>query len=209
MQTHLSTPSSENQREISAVTAVPDQVQSAVSGLRLAAPVPPQLEAAVEYRGEARFFGIFWQPAGDEAMVTDGRTTHDGCWWGYQAFVDHPLMMLALAGHHYDLGSSDTDATHWLIIDRETRTIALAPRPHAEAFLTQQHPALPTLHLTRDDWLAVIQAASAQWQAQLTQTAEMDVRARLAAQNQIIREMTDWLNARLATNWQQHLKALV
>ena len=209
MQTHLSTPASENQREISTITAAPEHTLSPLLGLRLAAPVPPQLEAAVEYRGDARYFGIFWMPAGDEAMVTDGRTTHDGCWFGYQAFVDHPLMMLALAGHHYDLGSSDTDATHWLIIDRNTRTIALAPRPHAEAFLIQQHPALPTLQLTRDDWLAVIQAASAQWQAQLAPTTALDMHERLAAQNQIIREMTDWLNARLATNWQQHLKTLV
>ncbi len=205
MQTHLSTPASENQREISAVTTAPEQALSPLPGLRLAAPIPPQLEAAVEYRGDARYFAIYWTPAGDEAMVTDGRTTHDGCWFGYQAFVDHPIMMLALAGQPYDLGSSETDATHWLIIDRNTRTIALAPRPHAEAFLIQQYPALPTLQLTRDDWLAAIQAASAQLEAHFAQTTVLDMPDRLDAQNQIIREMTAWLNARLAPNWQQHL----
>ena len=202
MQTHLSTPASENQCEIGAVAADLEQALSPLPGLRFTAPVPPQLEAAVEYRGDARYFAIYWTPAGDEAMVTDGRTTHDGCWFGYQAFVDHPLMMLALAGHHYDLGSSDTDATHWLIIDRDTRTLALAPRPHAEAFLIQQHPALSTLHLTRADWLAVIQAASAQWQAHLTQTTVLDIRARLDAQHQVIREMGTWLTERLPARWQ-------
>ena len=40
-------------------------------------PVPPQLEAAIEYRGEARFFATFWQPAGDEAMVTGRRMIYD------------------------------------------------------------------------------------------------------------------------------------
>jgi hypothetical protein len=66
---------------------------------------------------------MYWLVAGDEAMVSDGRVTHDGCWslgrpprsagawdrvWGYQAYVDHPLIAIALAGHRYDLGSSDS-----------------------------------------------------------------------------------------------------
>ena len=202
MQAHRSTLSPENQPEIGAVVADSNRALIPLPGLSLDVPVPPQLEATVEYHGDARYFAIYWTPAGDEAMVTDGRTTHDGCWWGYQAFVDHPLMMLALAGQRYDLGSSETDATHWLVIDRETRTIALAPRPQAEAFLTQQHPALPIVHLTREEWLAAIQAASAQLQAHLAQTAVLDIRERLDAQNQIVREMTAWLNARLPADWQ-------
>ncbi len=202
MQKHRSTISSENQPEIDVVAINTDHTLTALPGLSLNAPIPPQLEAAVEYRGDARYFAIFWQPAGDEAMVTDGRTTHDGCWWGYQALVDHPLMMLAMAGQRYDLGSSEMDATHWLIIDRETRTIALAPRPQAEAFLTQQHPALPIVHLTREAWLAAIQTASAQLREHLAQTTVLDIRERLDAQNQVIREMTAWLNARLPADWQ-------
>ena len=202
MQDHRNTQTPENQLEIGAVIVNSDCDLVPLPGFSLHVPVPPQLEAAVEYHGDARYLAIYWTPAGDEAMVTDGRTTHDGCWWGYQAFVDHPLMMLALAGQPYDLGSSETDATHWLVIDRKTRTIALAPRPQAEAFLTQQYPALPIVHLTREEWLAAIQAASAQLQAHLAQTAVLDIRERLDAQNQIIREMTAWLNARLPANWQ-------
>ena len=135
-----------------------------------------------------------WSPMVAQRMMAAGG--------GYQAFVDHPLMLLALAGQPYDLGSSETDATHWLIVDRKTRTTALAPRPQAEAFLTQQHPALPIVHLTREEWLAAIQAASAQLQAHLAQTTVLDIRERLDAQNQIIREMTAWLNARLPADWQ-------
>jgi len=202
MQDHRSTQSTENQPEIDAVEADSDRTLIPLPGLGLSVPIPPQLEAAVEYRGDARYFAIYWTSAGDEAMVTDGRTTHDGCWWGYQAFVDHPFMLLALASQPYDLGSSETDATHWLVVDRKTRTIALAPRPQAEAFLTQQHPALPIVHLTREEWLAAIQAASAQLQVHLAQTAVLDIRERLDAQNQIIREMTAWLNARLPADWQ-------
>ncbi len=82
-------------------------------GVELSITVPPQLEAAVDFHGDARYFGLYWTPRGDEALVTDGRSTHDGCWWGYQAFVDHPVVMLALADFRYDLGSSESEATHW------------------------------------------------------------------------------------------------
>jgi len=144
-------------------------MSSLLPGTFLNIPVPPQLEAAVEYHGEARFFAIFWQPAGDEAMVSDGRVTHDGCWWGYQAYVDHPLIALALAGCRYDLGSSEETATHWLVtpalattrkcgasVDRETRTASITPVQEAEQFLGAQHPPLPQIDLTSEQWRALI-----------------------------------------------------
>lgn len=178
MHDHRSTQSAENQTAINA-----DPLSSALPGLHLNVPVPPQLETAVGYHGEARFFGIYWTPAGDEAMVTDGRTTHDGCWWGYQAFVDHPVVMLALAGLRYDLGSSDSEATHWLVIDREMRTASIALRAAAEQFLTDQHPALPPIELTREEWEAVVKDLSAHLRTHLEQADLLHARDQLAAQH--------------------------
>ncbi len=125
-------------------------MSNTLPGRALDIPVPPQLEAAVEYHGTARYFGLYWTLSGDEVVVTDGRSAHDGCWWGYQAFVDHPLSLIPLAGQHYHLGSSDEPATHWLIIDRQTRLISMAPADEALRFLNAQHPPLLRTQLTAD-----------------------------------------------------------
>lgn len=175
-------------------------------GLSLHVPVPPQLEAAVGYRGDARYFAIFWQPVGDEAIVTDGRVSQDGCWWGYQAFVDHPVVMLALAGLRYDLGSSDSEATHWLVIDRETRTASLTPCAEAEQFLADQHPALPPIELTREEWEAIVKNVSAHMQMQLGQADWLNAPDQLAAQNASVDEMTTWLNQHRPANWQTQIR---
>ena len=81
-------------------------------------PVPPQLERAVGYGGQARFFGIYWG-AGDEAYHDDGRRSGTGNPHAYLAFIRHPAVALPLAGH--DLGSSDDEASEWLLIDRRDR----------------------------------------------------------------------------------------
>jgi hypothetical protein len=43
----------------------------------LSIPVPPSLEGALGYGGEARYLAIWWK-ADDEVMWSDGRTTTDG-----------------------------------------------------------------------------------------------------------------------------------
>jgi hypothetical protein len=175
-------------------------------GVELSIIVPPQLEAAVDYQGDARYFGLYWTPSGDEAIVTDGRSTHDGCWWGYQAFVDHPVVMLALAGLRYDLGSSESDATHWLVIDRETRTASLAPGAEAEQFLADQHSALSPVELTREEWEAIVKNVSVHLQSQVGPADWLDVQHHLAAQNTSVDEMTTWLNQHRPANWQTQLR---
>jgi hypothetical protein len=175
-------------------------------GVELSITVPPQLEAAVDFHGDARYFGLYWTPSGDEAIVTDGRSTHDGCWWGYQAFVDHPVVMLALANLRYDLGSSESEATHWLVIDRETRTASLAPGAEAEQFLTDQHPALSPVELTREEWDAIVKNVSTHLQSPVGPTDWLDVQQHLAAQNTCVDEMTAWLNQHRPANWQTQLR---
>ena len=64
-------------------------------------PVPPApiLEQAVGYtntRG-AHYLTLWWEPAGDEAMVSDGLVTFTGNWSGYLAFVHHKFIYHHLA----------------------------------------------------------------------------------------------------------------
>ena len=55
-----------------------DDELMATDGVRaLPVPVPPMLERALGYTDRApsapaRFIGMFWEPAGDEAWCTDG-----------------------------------------------------------------------------------------------------------------------------------------
>ena len=50
----------------------------------LAIPVPPEpiLEQAVGYRNDrnAHYLALWWEPCGDEAMVSDGFITFTGHW---------------------------------------------------------------------------------------------------------------------------------
>lgn len=106
----------------------------------LSIPVPPEplLERALGYTGEARFMATWWQPEGDDAMVSDGLTTATGQWQGYLAFVDHEAVHLHLMD--YELGSSERPARHWLVIDRQERRAWIGKNGDARAFLQAQWP---------------------------------------------------------------------
>ncbi len=106
----------------------------------LSIPVPPDplLEQALGYTGQARFIATWWEPCGDEAIVSDGRTTATGEWQGFLAYVQHPIIYPAL--YCVDLGSSETEAKAWLVIDRQERKTWIAKPGDARAFLAQQWP---------------------------------------------------------------------
>jgi len=90
---------------------------------RVVVPVPPMLEAALGYPGTARYVAFYWTPAGDELMWDEGWRSADGAWQGWLTFTRHPRVAPALAP--YQLGDSDTPATHWLLLDREARTCSV------------------------------------------------------------------------------------
>ena len=56
-------------------------------------PVPPEpiLEQAVGFQNDrnVRYLALWWEPAGDEAMLSDGFVTFTGHWPGYMAFIHH------------------------------------------------------------------------------------------------------------------------
>lgn len=116
----------------------------------LAIPVPPEplLEQALGYTGQARYLATWWEPCGDEAMYSDGRITATGEWTGFLAFVQHPAVYPSL--FTFDLGSSESPAQIWLVIDRQERKAWIAQPGVARAFLEQQWPR-STLVLDFDD----------------------------------------------------------
>lgn len=57
---------------------------------------------------------------------------------GFLAYVQHPVIYQAL--YRIDLGSSETEAKAWLVIDRQERKAWIAKPKDARAFLSQQWP---------------------------------------------------------------------
>lgn len=107
----------------------------------LPVPVPPMLEQALGYPGQARLVAFFWSPLGDEAVFNDGWCSGDADWTAYLAFVEHPTVEPHL--RPFDLGSSEDEARHWLVLDREERTLSILPAREAAALLQQQWGTRP------------------------------------------------------------------
>jgi hypothetical protein len=96
-------------------------------------PCPPMLAEAIGYRGASRFVAFAWSPAGDEAIYDDGYASGTGEWTAYLAFVRHPVVRPLLAD--VQLGSSDREASHWLLADLAEGRLYLGLRPVVRRFL--------------------------------------------------------------------------
>lgn len=145
--------------------------------------LPAEFWLAFGYEGQARFVGMFWTPFGDEAVYTDGRVEADGYWQAYTMLVDHPANAKLLrypcpacckrgttndlwddpcencdgvGTLEYNLGSSELQATHMLIADREQEKVYVTPVWSGNQFLREQWPAPEPLVATTVD--AVIEA---------------------------------------------------
>jgi hypothetical protein len=108
---------------------------------RLPIPAPPILCETVGYPGQARFAAVYWTPDGDDLMFTDGHISADGNWYAWLTIVQHPIMAIHL--YPYDFGSSDNEAKHWLLIDRETNEIYVGTPKEVCRLLAQQIPEHP------------------------------------------------------------------
>jgi hypothetical protein len=111
--------------------------------------LPRNWERAFGYTGEARCVAFYWTPVGDEALYDDGQVSGDGNW----------RLFLTLRHQHpkldwdYNLGYSDVEAGHWLLLDRQTRDLGVLPKAEAQARLRQQWPTLDLdAELTPLDW---------------------------------------------------------
>src|ERR671932_159314 len=123
----------------------------------LKAPVPPMLAKAIGYTGNTRYIAFKWTPYGDEAEYFDGRMSATGNWQAFLAYIQHPAVSPLL--QDYDLGSSDSEARHALVLDRKKLEIFIAPVKVAQTFLTEQWPPEPPLRMSQEEYLAKISEA--------------------------------------------------
>ena len=117
--------------------------------------LPRNWERAFGYDGDARYVAFYWTPVGDEALYDDGQVAGDGNWRMYLTLrYRHPEL-----DWRYNVGYSDLDDDHWLLLDRQSRDLVVMPRAEAQARLRQQWPTSdPDATLTAFDW-DVIQEA--------------------------------------------------
>jgi hypothetical protein len=102
----------------------------------LEVPVPPMLEEALGYMGHARYVAFYWEPMGDECRVDDGQLDADAHWEAFLSYTQHRRVKPALQG--YNLGSSESEAVHWLLLDRVKRELSVARQPVAAWILHRQ-----------------------------------------------------------------------
>ena len=116
---------------------------------RLAAPLWPRLLLAVGYTGGARWVAFYI--ALDNVTYNDGASSGTGDTGLFLAFKRHPVVAPHLAGA--DLGSADTEASEWLVVDRQEQVLYLATQEAARWHLVAQWPRLhgPPLEYTQEE----------------------------------------------------------
>jgi hypothetical protein len=157
-------------------------------------PVPPMLARAIGYKGEARFVSFHWTPAGDEAYYSDGRISATGNWQAYLAYIQHPAVNPYLKG--YDLGSSDGEAKHSLILDQKELSLYIAPVKEAEKFLGEQWPKQPPIRMSQEEMNAIVMKALKRVKPPKEPDVD-EVYRRIRQQNAIVDELQEWLNKQL------------
>jgi hypothetical protein len=156
------------------------------------------LEQAIGYTGAARFVSFYWIPGGDEAYYDDGQRAGTGNWQGYLSYVQHPAIHSLLAP--YDLGSSDAEGSHSLILDRTERRFYVAPRRDAQRFLAQQWPKTEPVHMTPKEWQEWTDTLTSTMQSVQRSRGAIDmeeIQRRMEEQYAPVEALQEWLDRHL------------
>ena len=155
-------------------------------------PVPPDplLEQALGYTRQARYIATWWQPEGDEAMISDGIVTATGQWMGYLAYIEHPRVYPALTP--YELGASDCPAEFWLVIDRDERKAFVARPWEAQKFLSRQWPEAQIS--LKPEQMGDLMEALDRWLAEDRNATVGEVLEWMEANRKAVDTLKNWLN---------------
>jgi hypothetical protein len=157
----------------------------------LMVPVPPMLAKAIGYTADARYVSFHWTPYGDEVDYFNGRLSATGNWHPFLVYIQHPAVSPHLKG--YDLGSSDSEAKHALILDRESHALYVAPVKEAEKFLTEQWPPEPPIRMSQEAYLAMISKALKNIK-QPDDVKIEEIQRRIDEQYALVEKMQQWLD---------------
>ncbi len=157
--------------------------------------LPPALCHAAGYDGGARYLAMWWTPLGDELLLADGEVTFTGWWPAWTTLVGHPLGRVILSP--YELGSSDSDATHWLLADRFQDTLHVGLALDVRQLLaTQPSELAAAVEILGADH--VQQLIQTHLSAPATPADPREVQRQLERSRRLVGELAAWLDATLA-----------
>lgn len=96
-------------------------------------PAPPYFAKTMGYHYGRKWVAFYWSPGGDELEFYDGQQSGTIYWFGWLRFINHQLVQAFLKD--YNFGSSENDATHWLLLDRQTRSFFVGLKKDVQHFL--------------------------------------------------------------------------
>lgn len=105
---------------------------------RLDVACPPMLAEALGYEGGLRYVAFYRSPEGDDVRYSDGTEQGHGSHSAWFAFTEYPSVWPHLLG--YMLGSSEQQARHWLLIDREQPALFVGEADSIGRFLSSHLP---------------------------------------------------------------------
>ena len=161
--------------------------------IHLKAPVPPLLAKALGYKGNARYISFNWTPFGDEVDYSDGRLSATGNWQAYLAYIQHPAVSPFLEG--YDLGSSESEAKHALLLDRVQQEIFISSVREIEQFLKWRWPQISPSRMIQEEKMARIAIALKRRNKRDIDIEE--IQQRIEEQHVLIETMLRWLDKKL------------
>ena len=120
---------------------------------------PEALDEAAGYSLPARYYGLHWQPGGEDVYITDGLSGYTTPGWGFLVFIENYQVVPFL--QPYDFGSEEHLPRHMLVIDTRTRQTFAMPLVEARNFLRTQHARQNThsVALRRNQLLDAIDAS--------------------------------------------------
>ncbi len=158
-------------------------------------PLPPALCEAAGYTGGGRYVAMWWTPLGDELMLCDGESTCTGWWPAWTTLAQHPLGQALFSP--YELGTSDSEALHWLLADRLQGTLHVGLALEVRQLLATQPSELA----------AAVEILGAEHVEQLIQTQlrtpvrapdPHEIQRQLELSTRLVGELAAWLDATLA-----------
>ena len=168
--------------------------------IRLCIPVPPEpiLERAVRYQNDegSRYLALWWEPADNDVLISDGSMITAGFWEGYLAYIHHKAVYPHLAS--YNLGSSDDSAKYNLLVDLIERKAYLALCRDAERIMEENWRLvaedIEKMTFSAEDMEALIRA----FEEDLQEPPEDDeLPPSMEEEHQAVMELTRWLDDQL------------
>lgn len=116
-------------------------------------PAPPKLSRLFGYRGSCRWVAFYWNGGGKGPCFPwhfDGNATGPVNRSAWEAFINHRLVLAhnyrredGYAIKRFEFGSDRFAASHWLLLDRQERSLFAGPESEVAKFITTCMEQLP------------------------------------------------------------------